>query len=121
MKNNIIQEVSVSLILIVLLALLLNPFDLWMPSALFMMIVLGLAVVFAVFVSFVWKENTRDEREMLHKMLAGRIAYLVGAGMLVLGIIVQSFSHEIDPWLVLTFGVMILAKIAGIIYGRIKH
>ena len=121
MKNNLIQESAVSLILIVLLALFLNPFGFWMPNALLMMMMLGLVVVFVVFASFVWKENARDEREGLHKMIAGRIAFLVGTALLVVGIIVQSFKHELDFWLIFTLGTMILAKIIGLVYGRIKH
>ncbi len=121
MKNNLIQEIAVSLILIVLLALFLNPFGFWMPNALLMMMMLGLVVVFVVFASFVWKENARDEREGLHKMIAGRIAFLVGTALLVVGIIVQSFKHELDFWLIFTLGTMILAKIIGLVYGRIKH
>ena len=121
MKNNFLQEIFVSLALIVLLVLFLNPFGFWMPDALVMMMVLGLVVVFAVFSVFIWKEYARDEREILHRMLAGRIAYLVGTGILVLGIIVQSFRHEIDSWLVFTLGSMILAKIVGVVYSRINR
>ena len=121
MKNNLLQEIFVSSVLIVLLVLFLNPFGFWMPNALLMMMVLGLVVVFVVFASFVWKENSRDEREGLHKMMAGRIAFLSGTALLVIGIIVQSFKHELDFWLVLTLGTMILAKIIGLIYGRTKY
>jgi len=85
------------------------------------MMVLGLIVVFFVFASFVWRENARDEREGLHKMMAGRIAFLAGTATLVIAIIIQSFRHELDFWLVLTLGIMILAKIIGLLYGRIKY
>ena len=121
MKNNLSQEVFVSLILIILLILFLNPFDFWMPTALLMIMVLGLVVVFALFASFVWRENHRDEREGLHKMMAGRFAFLVGAALLVLGIIVQGFNHALDPWLVFTLTGMIMAKIIALMYGRIKN
>ncbi|OGZ00978.1 MAG: hypothetical protein A3B13_02650 [Candidatus Liptonbacteria bacterium RIFCSPLOWO2_01_FULL_45_15] len=121
MKNNFLQEIFVSLILIVLLVLFLNPFGFWMPNILLMMMVLGLVVVFSVFASFIWRENARDEREGLHKMMAGRFAFLVGMAILVTGIIVQSFKHELDFWLAFTLGAMILAKIIGLIYGRMKH
>ena len=121
MKNNLLQEIFVSLVLIVLLVLFLNPFGLWMPTALLMMMVLGFVVMFALFASFIWKENVRDEREGLHKMMAGRIAFLSGTALLVIGIIVQSFKHELDFWLVLALGTMILAKIIGLIYGRMKY
>ena len=121
MKNNLLQEIGVSGILIVLLVLFLNPFDFWMPTTLLMMMVLGLVVVFALFASFVWRENHRDEREELHKMMAGRIAYLTSTALLALGIIVQSFKHELDPWLVFTLAGMIMAKIISLIYGRMKN
>ena len=121
MKNNFLQEIIVSLVLIVLLVLFLNPFGFWMPTILLMMMVLGLVVVFSVFASFIWRENAKDEREGLHKMMAGRIAFLAGTAVLVAGVIVQSFKHELDFWLVLTLGTMILAKIIGLIYSRAKH
>ncbi|MBI3335812.1 MAG: hypothetical protein HY001_04950 [Candidatus Portnoybacteria bacterium] len=121
MKNNFLQEIFVSLILIALLILFLNPFGFWMPTILLMMMVLGLVLVFSVFASFIWKENDKDEREGLHKMMAGRIAFLAGSAVLVIAIIVQSFKHELDFWLVLTLGIMILAKIIGIMYSRIKY
>lgn len=121
MKNNLSQEVFVSVILIILLVLFLNPFDFWMPNALLMMMVLGFVVVFALFASFVWRENHRDEREGLHKMMAGRVAFLFGAALLVLGIVVQSFNHALDPWLVFILGGMIVAKVMALMYGRIKN
>ena len=121
MKNNLLQEIGVSVVLIVLLILFLNPFEFWMPPNLLMMLVLGLIVVFGVFSSFIWRENSRDEREGLHKMMAGRIAFLVGQASLVIGIIVQSFRHELDFWLVFTLGIMILAKIIGLIYSRARY
>lgn len=86
-----------------------------------MMMVLGLVIVFALFASFVWRENHRDEREGLHKMMAGRIAFLVGTALLTLGIIVQSFDHNLDPWLVFILSGMIVAKVITLIYGRINN
>lgn len=121
MHNNLLQEILISFILIILLVLFLNPFDFWMPNALLMMMVVGLTSVFVIFASFVWKENSRDEREGFHRMIAGRFAFLAGAAVLIIGIIVQSFGHNLDFWLVLTLGAMILAKIFGLIYSRIKH
>ena len=111
----------VSVVLIVLLLLFLNPFELWMPPVLLMMMVLGLVLVFALFASFIWRENSRDEREGLHKMMADRFAFLAGTASLVIGIVVQSLRHELDVWLVFTLGIMILAKIIGLMYGRARY
>ena len=121
MKNNFLQEIVVSAILIVLLLLFINPFGFWMPTVLLMTMMLGLVVMFTLFASLIWKENHRDEREGIHKMIAGRIAFLVGASLLVIGIVTQSFRHELDFWLVFTLGGMMLAKIIALIYTRIKY
>lgn len=121
MKNRVLQEILVAVILIVLLLFFLNPFNFWMPNALIMMMVAGLVVLFAIFASFIWRENARDEREGLHKLVAARFAFLAGAGVLVIGVIIQSLSHTLDPWLVAALGVMILAKIIGLIYSHLKH
>lgn len=121
MKNNLTQEITISLILIVLLIFFLNPFKFWMPTVLLMFMILGLLVAFCIFASFIWREKPRDEREDLHKMIAGRIAFLVGAATLVAGIIIQSLFHQLDYWLVLTLSIMILAKIAGLFYGQMRN
>ena len=121
MKNNFLQEIVVSLALIVLLLLFLNPFDFWMPNALLIMMILVLIVVFALFASFVWRENSKDERERFQKMMAGKFAFLAGAGGLIIGIIVQSLRHNLDGWLVAILGIMIFAKVFGVVYGRIRY
>lgn len=121
MKGNLSLEIVVSVILLILLGLLLNPLGLWMPSNLHMMIVIVLLIIFTVFAGFILRENAKDEREGLHRMMADRIAFLVGAGILVIGIIVQSFQNTLNLWLVLALSIMIFAKIIGLIYSRLKH
>jgi hypothetical protein len=116
MKNNYLKEVIVSLILIAFAILLVNPFMFWMPTAFAMATLAVFAVIFFAFASLIFKESSGDEREDLHKLMAGRIAYLVGSGVLVLGIIVQSFAHRIDPWLVVALTVMVLAKVIAVAY-----
>ncbi len=116
--NQNIQETIISVVFIVLLFLFLNPFDFWMPGMLLYMMIAGLVVSFALFASFIWKERSRDEREQLHKMMAGRVGYLSGVAVLVLGVVVESITSHVDPWLIAVLGAMIIGKIAGHIYGR---
>jgi len=109
MKNNLV-EVVVTLSLIVLAILLLNPFEFWMPD---MMVIAMLALalgLFGVFASFILREKIGDEREGLHRSLAGRNAYLAGSGVLMLAIVVQGYTHSVDPWLVVVLIVMIATK-----------
>lgn len=110
MKNNLL-ETLVTTCLIVLAILLLNPFHFWMPD---MMVVVMLAVtlgLFGVFASFILRERMTDERDGLHRTLAGRNAFLAGSGVLTLAIVVQGYTHSVDPWLVITLITMIIVKI----------
>lgn len=120
MKNsihNFRKELVVAIMLIVSLILVLNPYHFWMPSMMHKF-VLGITVaVFGVFSSFILREQVVDEREATHRMLAGRVAFLSGSSMLVLGIIYQSLTYMVDPWLVATLVVMILGKVSALIYS----
>lgn len=122
MKNNqFIGEIIVILLLLGILFLLINPDDLLMPMSMSMMLTVGFIVVFFMFAGIVWKEKAHDERESLHRSEAGRISFLVGLLTLAAGVVVQSFSHNIDPWLVYTLILMIFSKLVWRIYSQIRH
>jgi len=114
-------EIIISIIFLAFVVFFLNPFMLWMPSTVIYMLVGGLIFVFVIFAGLVWREKGRDEREKLHKMIAGRIGYLVGVGVLVVGIAVQTITSHPDPWLVSALAAMVIAKLFGLLYGRIKQ
>lgn len=117
MKNNILNESIVACVLVVLTIFLLNPLNLWMPGMTVMAIMGGVLVVFSIFASFVLHEDVRDEREGVHRMYAGRSAFLAGALVIIVGLSVQSWKDTVDPWLVLSLVSMVLAKIGARIYG----
>lgn len=121
MKNNIIHEIVVGAGLIVLLIALVNPFSILMPSRLTMMVLGAIGILSLLFTSFIWQETAQDERESLHRQVAGRIAFLAGATILLLGITMQTFQHRLDPWLVTALGAMVLTKLMTRIYSRIKY
>ncbi len=110
MKNNLL-ETLVAISLVVLAILLLNPFYFWMPDMVVMCMLAVALGLFGVFASFILREGTVDERDALHRTLAGRNAFLAGSGVLTLAIVVQCYSHSVDPWLVITLIVMIVVKI----------
>lgn len=107
--------------LLLLLILFLNPLQFWMPDNFLMLLILLLLLVFAVFASFLWREAASDEREHVHRARAGRVGFLIGAGLLVVGIAVQAWQHTVDVWLVITLGGMILGKISSLIYSKYNY
>ncbi len=110
MKNNL-KETVVTVCLIAIAILLLNPFHFWMPDMMVMCMLAVALVLFGVFASFILREQTIDERDDVHKTLAGRNAFLAGSSVLMIGIVVQGYSHRVDPWLVIALIIMILVKI----------
>lgn len=121
MKKFITLDVLVAAVLILFLSILVRGPELLMPMNLNSMALILFIISFMVFVGLIFREESSDERETLHKLEAGRVAYLSGIGIITLGIITQSFSYSIDPWLVYALIVMILVKIFARIYFQIKH
>jgi len=74
---------------------------------------LGVTVLVSIFAGFVIFENAGDEREVVHRMNAGRVAYLSGLGVLTVALIVQGLKYEIDPWISLALGVMVVSKLVA--------
>ncbi len=110
MKNNL-KETIVTGALIVVAILLLNPFHFWMPDMMVMSMLAITLALFGIFASFILRERSVDEREDQHKSLAGRNAFLAGSGILTLGIVMQGYTHTVDPWLVFTLIGMVAVKL----------
>lgn len=104
-------EYLVAFVLTVLLILLGNPFMFWMPSMLTTLVLLVAALLALVYAGFVLKEVSRDEREMLHRMFAGRVAYLAGISILTVALVAQGLRGGIDPWIPSALACMVLAKV----------
>lgn len=99
-----------SLLLLGLALLLTDPFNLSMNNMM-LVILSGLVFAcFAVFAGLLWKEKPSDEREAVLIDQAGKFAYITGMSTLVLAIIVQSFQHNVDVWIVIVLSVMVLSK-----------
>ncbi len=118
MKNKNIKEIIISLILVILTVLILNPFHFWMPDIIVACMLLIVLVSFGIFASFVLKEKAFDERDDMNRSLAGRNAFLVGSAILILGIVMQGYSHSVDSWLVISLVVMIIVKIISRIWSE---
>lgn len=109
-------QVIVAVVLVVMLAALADLLPFWMPDMAEMAVLTVASVLLLVWVGFVMQEGRGDERELVHRMNAGRVAYLSGIGVLTLGLIVQGFSHTIDPWILGALGAMVVSKLIARLY-----
>lgn len=120
-KKLFFGEIITAIFLIVLLSAFLYPTDLLMPKSMEMIMLVLFVLASLIFLALIWKERAIDEREQAHQRSAGRISFFVGSSMLTVGIISQALHHNIDPWLIITLGIMILTKIIVRIYDQVTH
>lgn len=114
-------EVIVSVGILLILTVFLNPTHLLMPDTVNTMLMLGLIIGFLGFMGLVWRERGGDEREAAHIQKSGRISFFVGASVLVLGVVMQATKHEVDPWLIYALAVMVLTKLITRIFQSIRN
>ena len=117
MTNNAMpwSELIVSISFLFLIGLFLSPIG--MSEGVIMMLLVLLIIAFGAVALFMWRETSQDEREALHRMFAGRIAFIAGAAVLMVGVIVQEMRHALDPWLLLSLGAMVGGKILARFYS----
>lgn len=118
MRNNFSELVLPVVLIAVLVSLV------WPVARDHAMVMAQQGVLLAGFIAFalwLWREGGADEREDLHRMLIGRAAYLVGSGVLLAGIVVQSVAGSVDRWLVFALIGMVLTKVAGSIWARLNY
>ncbi len=111
------MEIGISSVLVILTILLLNPFHFWMPTMIHMVMLALTLAIFALFAIFILRERIQDEREAIHRMLSGRVAFLTGSALLTIGIVFQSLQHSVDVWLVIVLVAMVLSKLITRIYS----
>ncbi len=116
MKNNH-KEIFSTIALVVVAILLLNPFHFWMPDMVVICMLASILALFGLFASFVLRETVIDERDSQHRTLAGRNAFLAGSGVLTVAIVVQGYTHSVDPWIVSALIVMVVVKIGSRIWS----
>jgi hypothetical protein len=119
MNKDTMPELVSAIVFCVLALFLLNPAGLWMPTMAHMTMLALTAAAFAAFIVFVLRERVTDERDEIHRSAAGRAAFLSGSAVLIIGIAVQSATHQIDSWLVIALIAMVIAKVGARIWSTL--
>ena len=120
MKNNIFGETIISLVLIGLLLFYLPSLEPMMPPPMHTVMIPLVVILFIFLTAFFWRETPGDERQELHKFIVSRFAYFAGLLTLTVGIIYQSLHSKVDNWLIITICIMLLTKLIGSLYTKIK-
>jgi len=109
------------LLLLIFVSLLYVPSNILMPMRLDMVAIVLLIASFFVFATLYWREKPTDERESFHRLEAGRTAFLAGSTVMVLALTVQTFEHDVDPWLIISLLVMVTFKLFSRIWSRLSN
>lgn len=64
----------------------------------------------------VWEKPKPDERDRLIVWRSSHIAFLSVATVLAGVLLYQTINHELDPWLLVTIGVLVIGKLVGRLY-----
>ncbi len=113
MPNKIIPQVVSLGALLIASFFLIDPLDIAMPDNVHMAMLAGVVVIAGVFTALVLSEGGGDERDEAHRAFAGRAAFFVGTLILLLGIIIQTLQHALDPWLVYVLVGMTIGKVGA--------
>lgn len=116
----ILVEISLIIIMGILAFTVLSPSI--MPMGMYLTTLLALIVLFGFFAVFVWREQGGDEREKMLLHMSDRVAFLAGATVLIVAILVDGILfHMSSPWVLGAFSAMIIGKAASYIYNQNKH
>jgi hypothetical protein len=108
------QHIVASLALVITLVFLANPFDFWMPTEFQYVVAGAVAVISAVFVGLVYRDEGRDEREVELRGRAARIGYLAGVIVLTLSVVVElTTGGHPSPWVLAALAAMIVARLVA--------
>ncbi len=113
------KQIITSSALSILLLILVNPFIFEMTEMFMISCTVIAVVLFIIFALMVLNERGLDEREQQHTAFAGRISYIVGSSVLLIGIVNQLMHHIIDVWLVSAFIAMLVSKVFALYYSRL--
>lgn len=121
MNKSVLLELCLSMGVGWLVVLLFNPWGLWMPMETHLMLV---GVTIGLVVGLGWlalRKIKEDEREESLRLFSYKSAYMAGLIVLLVGIVKQSFLHDVDGWLVGAVLLMLGIKLGALWVGHVKR
>src|SRR5579864_6689249 len=106
MNSPTLAQLFSAIVFVALSVFLIDPMGLWMPTMAQMTMLALVVIAFGVFVIFLVHESGGDERDESNRAFAGRVAFLAGSVVLLVGIVVESLAHALDTLLVVALVAM---------------
>jgi cobalamin synthase len=110
-KYKLLLEIALFASLTVVSMIAIAPETFVMPNAIQMILMVTVIGLIAMFLVFVWRENPDDEREAHNQALASRVAYIVGASVLIIALLIQGIQHNLDPAIPIALLLMLGTKL----------
>lgn len=114
-------ELGIVICFFTIATLFLNPFNIWMYPGVQSLLLVSFVVFAIAFVLLVVGEPEGDEREEAHRVFAGQTAFVAGTLVLLTGIVVETLSASLDPWLIYGLCAMIVAKVGARVYCAYRN
>lgn len=113
------SETIMSLVFVVLLLACIDPFHLWMPTAVQKTALVGVALAGLVYAGLIFRQRPRDERDTLHVLRSNRGGFLAGVVGLC-GYIVyrMAIGATLDKAIVVILAVMVIVKLVLLLWNR---
>lgn len=97
--------------LAIVTALAIAPETFLMANFAEMCLLIIILLLIAIFLLLLWRESPDDEREAINQAKASRLAYAVGAVVLIIALLIQSLKDQIDSAVPIALLAMIATKI----------
>ena len=110
-KNKPLLDIILLISLAGMSLLTIAPKTFVMPTSLQMVLLAIVLGLLAGFLALLWREQPNDEREAYNQALASRSAYIVGAAVLIIAMLIESLHHKLDPAIPIALLVMIVTKV----------
>ena len=119
LKNS--GEIILSIVCVILLVVLVDPFQWTMPNEIQMIVMALVVAAFGLYSGLLYRQKPVDERDAVHIHKASRMGYIGGIVLLVIAITIQTFMHSLDPWLVGVLVGMVVIKMIVLVWTRIRN
>lgn len=110
-KYKLLLDIVLLVSLTAMSLLAIAPKTFVMPTSLQMILLAIVLGLLAGFLVLLWREQPSDERESYNQALASRSAYVVGAAILIIAMLVESLNHNLDPAIPVALLAMIITKV----------